>query len=134
MDDIEVLKTIIDERFKVIDSKFNERDIRFEQHLKSSKDAIDAALVSTKSATETQDKNNALLTDKTEIGFKSQFDQMNILIATIQKEFNIKLDTVAIQLKVLESLRKGLTNTWILMFVSTVLIILTFIVIFRNIK
>src|SRR6185369_6029345 len=86
------LQQVHEEKFNSIQVQFKERDVRTEQTSKDSKVAIDAALQATKESSVEQNKSFALATAKSEAGFSKQIDQLGVLIQTMTKAFDDKID------------------------------------------
>jgi uncharacterized membrane protein YfhO len=111
------LREVTSEKFKSIATQFTERDIRTEQTARDSKVAVDAALQAAKEAVGEQNKSNALAIAKSEATFTKQIDQIGVLISTMQKGIDDKIDDIKTRLQAIESHKlgvvdqKGITNT-----------------------
>ncbi len=99
-----------DEKFHSIATQFTERDIRTEQTARDSKVAVDAALQAAKEAVGEQNKSNALAIAKSENTFTKQIDQIGVLIATLQKSIDDKIDDIKSRLQNQEGMKKGSDN------------------------
>lgn len=84
---VDNLKHLHEERFAAIAQQFTERDIRSEQDKKSSKDALDAALLAQKESVSQQNDANTTKADKTEASFTKQIDQVGNLITALDKSW-----------------------------------------------
>jgi hypothetical protein len=82
---VDGLRQLHEERFNAIAQQFTERDIRSEQDKKSSKDALDAALLAQKESVSQQNDANTTKADKTEASFTKQIDQVGALITALDK-------------------------------------------------
>lgn len=63
---MEQVREIIDEKFKSVDQRFQERDTRSERESRDNKVAVDAAFAAQKEAASEQNKSNTLAIDKSE--------------------------------------------------------------------
>jgi hypothetical protein len=84
---VDNLQHLHEERFSAIAQQFLERDIRSEQDKKSSKDALDAALLAQKESVSQQNDANTTKADKTEASFTKQIDQVGNLITALDKSW-----------------------------------------------
>ncbi len=100
-----------DEKFHSIATQFTERDIRTEQTARDSKVAVDAALQAAKEAVGEQNKSNALAIAKSENTFTKQIDQIGVLIATLQKSIDDKIDDIKARLGNMEARQEGSIST-----------------------
>lgn len=82
------------EKFESIQTQFEERDTRTEQTSRDSKVAVDAALQAAKEAVGEQNKSSALAIAKSEAATTKQIDQIQVLIATMQKGLDDKFGTL----------------------------------------
>jgi len=101
------LQQVHEEKFNSIQVQFKERDVRTEQTSKDSKVAIDAALQATKESSVEQNKSFALATAKSEAGFSKQIDQLGVLIQTMTKAFDDKIDDIKERLTRSEGVGSG---------------------------
>lgn len=106
------LEALHNEKFRSIATQFLERDTRTEQTSRDSKVAVDAALQAAKEAVGEQNKSNAMAISKSEATFTKQIDQIGVLITTLQKGLDEKIDDVRGRLQILESTRKGASDLW----------------------
>jgi hypothetical protein len=86
-----------EEKFKAIQIQFNERDTRVDQTARDSKLAIDAALQAAKEAV-----------GKSEVGTTKQVDQIVVMINTLSKTLDGKIDDAKTRINLLESGSKGM--------------------------
>jgi hypothetical protein len=104
---IERLQELHEEKFESIATQFRERDTRTEQTSRDSKVAVDAALQAAKEAVGEQNKSNALAIAKSEATFTKQIDQIGVLISTMQKGIDDKIDDIKTRLQAIESRKQG---------------------------
>jgi cation transport regulator ChaB len=104
---IERLQELHEEKFESIATQFKERDTRTEQTSRDSKVAVDAALQAAKEAVGEQNKSNALAIAKSEATFTKQIDQIGVLISTMQKGIDDKIDDIKNRLQAIESRKQG---------------------------
>jgi hypothetical protein len=104
---IERLQELHEEKFESIATQFMERDTRTEQTSRDSKVAVDAALQAAKEAVGEQNKSNALAIAKSEATFTKQIDQIGVLISTMQKGIDDKIDDIKTRLQAIESRKLG---------------------------
>jgi hypothetical protein len=104
---IERLQELHEEKFQSIATQFTERDTRTEQTSRDSKVAVDAALQAAKEAVGEQNKSNALAIAKSEATFTKQIDQIGVLISTMQKGIDDKIDDIKTRLQAIESRKVG---------------------------
>lgn len=116
---VERLQELHDEKFSSIETQFIDRDTRTEQTSRDSKVAVDAALQAAKEAVGEQNKSNALAIAKSETTFTKQIDQIGVLITTMQKNFDDKMDDMKERIQAaetrmqgMESQKKGSTDNW----------------------
>jgi hypothetical protein len=84
-------RELIDERFRGVDQRFDERDVRSEQEKKAAKEALDAALLAQKESVAQQNAANTTAATKSEISFTKQFDQIGTLVATMERSINDRI-------------------------------------------
>ena len=106
------LQDLHEEKFNAIAKQFQERDIRTEQTSRDNKLAIDAALQAAKEAVDAQNKSNALAVAKSEATFTKQIDQIVVLVNSMGKGFDDKIDDNKTRLQALESQKKGAGDVW----------------------
>ncbi len=116
---VENLKTLHQEKFDSIATQFQERDTRAEQTSRDSKVAVDAALQAAKEAVGEQNKSNALAIAKSEATFTKQIDQIGVLVTSMGKGFDDKVDDIKGRLQAMESQRKGAGDVWAIWFAAT---------------
>jgi hypothetical protein len=83
--EIHHLELLQDERFKAIAERFTERDFRSDQDKRTSKEALDAALLAAKESVLQQNDANTTAAAKSETSFTNQIDQIGVLMATLEK-------------------------------------------------
>jgi hypothetical protein len=88
---IEHLHKLHEERFASIAQQFQERDTRSDQDKKSSKEALDAALLAQKESVSQQNDANTTAATKSETSFTKQIDQIGTLIATLEKSLTDRI-------------------------------------------
>ena len=88
---VENLKALHDEKFEGVQQQFAERDTRGEQEKKSSKEALDAALLAQKESVSQQNDANTTAATKSETSFTKQIDQIGTLIATLEKSLTDRI-------------------------------------------
>jgi hypothetical protein len=81
------LQHLHEERFSAIQQQFEERDVRSEQDKKSSKDALDAALLAQKESVSQQNDANTTAATKTEASFTKQIDLVGTQISALDKSW-----------------------------------------------
>ncbi len=106
------LQELHEEKFHSISVQFSERDTRTEQTSRDSKVAVDAALQAAKEAVGEQNKSNALAIAKSEATFTKQIDQIGVLISTMQKGIDDKIDDIKSRLQGIEAHKKGSGDAW----------------------
>jgi hypothetical protein len=112
VDVVHQLQSLHEEKFKSIEKQFVERDTRTEQTSRDSKVAVDAALQAAKEAVGEQNKSNAMAIAKSEATFTKQIDQIGVLITTLQKGLDDKIDDIKGRLGSIESVKKGAGELW----------------------
>lgn len=123
VDRVMQLQTLHQEKFGSIGTQFAERDTRTEQTSRDSKVAVDAALQAAKEAVGEQNKSNALAISKSEAAFTKQIDQIGVLVNSMQKAIDDKIEDIKVRLQVMESVKKGQGDIWNIWFGVTGLII-----------
>ena len=113
------LQRLHQEKFDSITTQFQERDTRTEQTSRDSKVAVDAALQAAKEAVGEQNKSNALAIAKSEATFTKQIDQIGVLVASMGKGFDDKVDDIKSRLQAMESQKKGAGDVWAIWFAAT---------------
>jgi hypothetical protein len=113
------LERLHQEKFDSITTQFKERDTRTEQTSRDSKVAVDAALQAAKEAVGEQNKSNALAIAKSEATFTKQIDQIGVLVTSMGKGFDDKVDDIKSRLQAMESQRKGAGDVWAIWFAAT---------------
>lgn len=111
-DAVRQLQEVHEEKFSSIKTQFAERDTRTEQTSRDSKVAVDAALQAAKEAVGEQNKSNALAIAKSEATFTKQIDQIGVLISTMQKGIDDKIDDIKSRLQAIESQKQGSHEAW----------------------
>lgn len=109
---IKQLENLHQEKFHSIETQFIERDTRTEQTSRDSKVAVDAALQAAKEAVGEQNKSNALAIAKSEAAFTKQIDQLGVLITTMQKGIDDKIEDIKSRLLIIEGNRQGGAQAW----------------------
>ena len=112
------LQRLHQEKFDSIATQFQERDTRNELSSRDSKVAVDAALQAAKEAVGEQNKSNALAIAKSEATFTKQIDQIGILVASMGKGFDDKVDDIKSRLQAMESQKKGAGDAWAIWFAA----------------
>ena len=108
---MENLKTLHQEKFDSIATQFQERDTRTEQTSRDSKVAVDAALQAAKEAVGEQNKSNALAIAKSEATFTKQIDQIGVLVTSMGKGFDDKVDDIKSRLRRWNLKERGLVTS-----------------------
>jgi thymidylate synthase len=88
---VDNLRRLHEERFTAIQQQFTERDTRTDQEKKSSKEALDAALLAQKESVSQQNDANTTAATKSETSFTKQIDQIGTLIATLEKSLTDRI-------------------------------------------
>lgn len=117
--EVEHLKRLHQEKFDCIAIQFKERDTRTEQTSRDSKVALDAAFQAAKEAVGQQNKRDALAVAKSEATFTKQIDQIGVLVASMGKGLDGKIDDIKGRLQAIESTKKGAGNVWAIWFAAT---------------
>lgn len=94
---IKGLTTQLDERFAGIIMQFEERDKRHEKARDDNKIAVDYALEAAKEAVTEQNRSNGLAITKSENGFTKQIDQIAVVIDTLSKSIDQKINDLKSQ-------------------------------------
>jgi len=113
------LQKLHQEKFDSITTQFRERDTRAEQTSRDAKIAVDAALQAAKEAVGEQNKSNALAIAKSEATFTKQIDQIGVLVSSMGKGFDDKVDDIKGRLTAMESQKKGAGDVWAIWFAAT---------------
>ena len=124
------LQRLHQQKFDSIATQFQERDTRTEQTwrdnkfavdaaLQAAKEAVGAALQAAKEAVGEQNKSNALGIAKSEATFTKQIDQIGVLVSSMGKGFDDKIDDIKGRLQAMESTRKGAGDVWAIWFAAT---------------
>lgn len=113
------LQKLHQEKFDSIATQFRERDTRTEQTSRDGKMAVDAALQAAKEAVGEQNKSNALAIAKSEATFTKQIDQIGVLVSSMGKGFDDKVDDIKGRLTAIESQKKGAGDVWAIWFAAT---------------
>jgi tetrahydromethanopterin S-methyltransferase subunit B len=106
------LQSLQDEKFRGIQTQFEERDIRTEQTQRDSKVAVDAALQAAKEAVGEQNKSSALAIAKSEASTTKQIDQISVIINAMAKALDDKIDDIKGRLNAIEGHGKGTNEIW----------------------
>jgi hypothetical protein len=106
------LQSLQDEKFKGIQTQFTERDIRTEGTARDSKVAVDAALQAAKEAVGEQNKSSALAIAKSEAATTKQIDQIGLIINSMAKGLDDKIDDIKGRLNSIEGHGKGTNEIW----------------------
>jgi hypothetical protein len=101
-----------EEKFNSVQVQFAERDTRTEQTSKDSKVAVDAALQAAKEAVGEQNKSSTLAIAKSEAATTKQIDQISVIINTMAKGLDDKIDDIKTRLTSIEGRAKGLGDGW----------------------
>lgn len=112
-DKIEKLSDVSDEKFVALSTQISERDTIKEQTARDVKGAVDAAFAAAKEAVSEQNKSNALSISKSEAAFTKQIDQIGIIITTMAKGIDDKIDDIKARITTIES-RKEAANEGVL--------------------
>ena len=107
---IERTQELRDEKFKSIAIQFLERDTRTEQQSRDAKVAVDAALQAAKEAVGEQNKSNAMAIAKSEATFTKQIDQIGVLVTTMSKAIDDKIDDIKTRIQMIEGSKKGASD------------------------
>ena len=106
------LQHLHEEKFKSVEKQFIERDTRTESTQKDSKVAIDAALKAAKEAVEEQNKSNAMAIAKSEASFTKQIDQILVLVSTLGKGIDDKIEDIKSRVQTIEGHKQGANEVW----------------------
>lgn len=106
-DAVRRLQELHEEKFSSISTQFIERDTRTEQTSRDNKVAVDAALQAAKEAVGEQNKSNLLANAKSEAAFTKQIDQIAIIIQTMAKGLDDKIDDIKNRLTIIEGRSNG---------------------------
>lgn len=104
---VESLEKLHAEKFKSIETQFDERDTRTEQMAKVSDLAVNAAFAAAKEAVGEQNKSNALSIAKSEAATAKQIDGILASITTATKTSDDKFTDIKDRLTTIESQKKG---------------------------
>lgn len=113
---IERSQELRDEKFNSIATQFLERDTRAEQTSRDSKVAVDAALQAAKEAVGEQNKSNALAIAKSEATFTKQIDQIGVLVTSMSKGIDDKIDDIKSRIQMIEGGKKGMSDLFGIIF------------------
>lgn len=106
------LRELHDEKFTSIQTQFTERDIRTEQTARDSKVAVDAALQAAKEAVGEQNKSSALAIAKSEASTTKQIDQISVLIETMKRGLDDKIDDIKTRITQIEGQKTGQESSY----------------------
>jgi hypothetical protein len=85
------LRELHNERFASVALQFAERDVRTQQAVAASKEALDAALLAAKELVGQQNTSNVEAAAKAEASFTKQIDQIAVTISTLERSFTDRL-------------------------------------------
>jgi hypothetical protein len=108
------LKELHGERFRSIDTQFQERDTRTEQTARDTKTAVDAALQAAKEAVGAQNLASATAIAKSEATTTKQIDQLVTLIQTSITGLDGKITDVKDRLTLIEGRGSGFASSWMI--------------------
>jgi hypothetical protein len=101
-----------EEKFHSIQTQFSERDTRTDQTSKDSKVAVDAALQAAKEAVGEQNKSSALAIAKSEASTTKQIDQISVIINSLAKGMDDKIDDIKTRITSMEGHTRGIGDGW----------------------
>jgi hypothetical protein len=110
------LKGLVDEKFQSVEKQFVERDTRTEATQRDNKVAIDAALKAAGDIVAQWNLSNTKAIDKSELSFTKQIDQIGILISTLGKNLDEKINLATLRIAAIESIKKGGSDTLVVLF------------------
>jgi hypothetical protein len=85
------LRELHNEKFASVALQFAERDVRTQQAVEASKEALDAALLAAKELVGQQNTSNVEAAAKAEASFTKQIDQIAVTISTLERSFTDRL-------------------------------------------
>lgn len=109
------LENLHGERFKSIQTQFEERDKRADQTSRDSKTAVDAALQAAKEAVGEQNKSSSLAIAKSETATSKQIDQQGQLLETKTTALNSKIDDLKERVTASEGKGGGMNQAWVIL-------------------
>lgn len=101
------LELLHDEKFRSVDQRFTERDIRAEREARDNKVAVDAAFAAQKEAATKQDESNQKAIDKSEAATAEKITKLNELFSATIEGLGGKIDDVKERVGRIESLAVG---------------------------
>lgn len=102
------LRSLMNEKFKLIDIQFNERDKRSEREWRDSKTAIDAALAAQKEAATEQNKSNNTAISKSDDAQKEKNDRLEQLFKSTTDALAARVDELKTRFERTEGQGAGL--------------------------
>jgi hypothetical protein len=110
------LKELVFQKLQIdydgVQLQFKERDTRVDQTAKDSKVAVDAALSAAKEAVGEQNKSSALAIAKQEATFTKQIDQLSILLSTVTKGQEDKINDIKASIASSLGRSSGIGDSW----------------------
>jgi hypothetical protein len=88
------LELLHDEKFRSVDQRFTERDIRAEREARDNKVAVDAAFAAQKEAATKQDEANQKAIDKSELATAEKINKLEQLVTVKTDALSDKIDDV----------------------------------------
>jgi uncharacterized coiled-coil DUF342 family protein len=104
------LRELHAERFTAVQQQFTERDVRGEQEKKSSKEALDAALLAQKESVSQQNDANTTAATKTETNFTKQIDLVGTQITALDKSLTDRISELKERIDRGEGTSQGATG------------------------
>jgi hypothetical protein len=105
--DVSHLELLHDEKFRSVDQRFVERDIRAEREARDNKVAVDAAFAAQKEAASKTDDSNQKAIDKSEAATAEKITKLNELFSTTIDGLGDKIDDVKDRINRIESAASG---------------------------
>jgi hypothetical protein len=100
-----------DEKFRAIEIRFGERDLRFEQAARADKEAVAAAFAAAREAVAEQNRSAALAVAKSETAVAKQMDQLSVLLAKSTEALESKISDIKDRITGIENRAVGQVDT-----------------------
>jgi hypothetical protein len=104
------LELLHEEKFKSIETRFAERDMRAERESRDNKVAVDAAFAAQKESAAQENRNNQKAIDKSEAGTAEKIDKLSELFSTTIKALDDKIDDLKDRTRSIEATKNGATE------------------------
>ncbi len=104
--EISHVREVIDEKFRMVDIQFKERDTRSEREARDNKVAVDAAFAAQKEAAAKQNESNSLAISKSELATSETIAKLAELFRSTTDALADKIEDVRVRLSSLEAVTR----------------------------